>query len=230
MEFDNTYYILPLKINQDLDIHTKPYIIGITGGSGSGKTSILRAIRNQISDEDVCIFSLDDYYFPREVQKIDENGIRNFDLPESINEELFLKDLKKLMRGQRIQIQEYTFNNEKKNPQILTRNPAPIIIVEGLFVFHYKAIRELMDLKVFIHTKENIKLIRRINRDREERNYPVEDVLYRYEKHVMPTFEKFIEPYKEEADIILVNNTKYEKATKVIVGFIRDLIKNKEHE
>ncbi len=197
------------------------YIIGITGGSGSGKTTFIQKLMDTFSKEELCVVSQDDYYRPREEQLTDEHGFKNFDLPTSIDGEAFAKELKKLSLGETITRQEYTFNNEKKEPKTLIFKPAPVIIVEGLFVFHLKEVFDVCDLKIFIDAKENLKVIRRIKRDRVERNYPLDDVLYRYENHVLPTFEKFILPYKSEADIVINNNVNFNAALEVVKGFIQ---------
>ncbi|MCB0637821.1 MAG: uridine kinase [Lewinella sp.] len=198
----------------------KPLIIGITGGSGSGKTTFIQCIREKFSTEDLCVISQDDYYRPREEQRADDQGIINFDLPESIDEDAFVKDVRRLLHGDVVQRLEYTFNNPSAQPSILTFQPAPIVIVEGLFVFHFAEMRELLDLKIFLHAKENLKVIRRIKRDRVERNYPLEDVLYRYENHVLPTFERYIKPYMEDADVVINNNQHFNMALSVVTGFI----------
>ncbi len=202
-------------------MENKSYLIGITGGSGSGKTSFIKKIREQFSEKEVCIISQDDYYLPREQQWTDEKGIKHFDLPKSIDKKAFLNDIKRLQNGETIVREEYTFNNEKATPKSLTFHAAPIIIVEGIFVLHFKKIRKILDLKVFIHAKENLKVIRRIYRDQVERNYPVDDVLYRYEHHVLPTFEKYIKPYKESADLIINNNTSFDNGLSVFVAFLK---------
>lgn len=200
----------------------KRYVIGITGGSGSGKTSIIQCIREAFPSSKVCILSQDDYYRPKVEQEKDEQGIENFDLPGSIDKEAFALDLTRLLAGESVQRTEYTFNNDQKEPRELVFEPAPVIIVEGIFVFHYPEVRKLLDLKVFVHAKENLKVIRRIRRDQVERNYPLEDVLYRYEKHVLPTYEAYIAPYQEEADLVINNNEHFEGALGVLMGFLRD--------
>ncbi len=203
----------------------KPFLIGITGGSGSGKTSFIRKLKEYFKDTELCIISQDDYYKPRDSQLKDDNGVRNFDLPESIEYEQLGQDIQKLLNLQIVKRQEYTFNNSLKKPKTLIFKPAPIIIIEGLFVFHFENIfHKKFDLSVFINAMDNLRVIRRIKRDQLERNYPLEDVLYRYEHHVMPSYEKFIEPYIRRADIIVNNNRDFDSALIVFKGFIRNYL------
>lgn len=206
-------------------MHQKPFIIGICGGSGSGKTSFIRHIRQSFKLEELCIISQDDYYRPRAEQLVDDSGIANFDLPVSIDKKAFRRDIEKLINGEIVEREEYTFNNHEAVPKMLTFHPAPVVIVEGIFVFHFKKINPLLDLKIYLHAKENLKVIRRIKRDKVERNYPLEDVLYRYEKHVLPTYEKYIEPYRDEADIVINNNKDFEKGLELLSGFIKNKLK-----
>ncbi len=197
-----------------------PFIIGITGGSGSGKTTFIKRLRSMFTERELCIISQDEYYRPRDHQKTDEIGIRNFDLPFSIDQDHFIRDIRRISSGQLVQKQEYTFNNEQKTAGVISYEPAPVIIAEGLFVFFSEELRDLMDLKIFIYAKENLKVIRRIKRDQLERNYPLEDVLYRYENHVMPSYETFIKPFIHEADLVVNNNKNFERALEVLSGFI----------
>lgn len=196
------------------------FIIGISGGSGSGKTSFVKALQEKFQDKSVCFISLDNYYLPREEQHTDEEGIKNFDLPESINAKELRSDIEELLNGNTVEKTEYVFNNEKATANTVFLYPADIYIIEGLFIYHYAELRDLFDLRLYIHAKDNLKLIRRIKRDKIERNYPVEDVIYRYEHHVMPSYEKFIEAYKEEADLIINNNSSFNTSLEVITAYI----------
>lgn len=202
----------------------KPFLIGITGGSGSGKTTFIRQLRDGLDCAQVSYLSMDDYYLPRDQQKVDPQGVINFDRPKSIYRDEFVRDLKKLCAGKTITRQEYVFNNELASPKQLIVKPAPVIIVEGLFVFHYKELRKMLDLRIFLHAKDNLKVIRRIKRDQIERNYPLDDVLYRYEHHVLPSYEKYVEPYISKADIIINNNTDFNMGLQVVRAFVETKI------
>jgi uridine kinase len=198
----------------------KPYIIGITGGSGSGKTLFIKKIIEDFTNKEVCLVSQDNYYKPRNQQPLDENGVCNFDRPESIDIAKFTVDLHKLIEGNTIRIQEYTFNKPELDPEIIEFQPAPVIILEGIFIFYLEEISRLIDLKIFIDAREHIMLKRRIIRDQEERGYDLEDVLYRYEHHVMPSFNQYILPYKEHSDIIINNHANFDEGIKILKSHI----------
>ncbi|MBI3220330.1 MAG: uridine kinase [Bacteroidetes bacterium] len=199
----------------------KPFTIGITGGSGSGKTYFLQGLSDLFKPEEICLISQDNYYKPREQQPIDENGVKNFDLPVSIDRDAFLNDLIKLKAGQSVFKKEYTFNNPAAEPSLLEFKSAPIIIVEGLFVQYFEEIAKEIDLKIFIEAKDHVKLGRRIRRDQVERGYDLDDVLYRYQFHVMPIYESQIEPLKHYSDLVIPNNSNFKKALDVIASFLK---------
>lgn len=200
---------------------SKPFTIGITGGSGSGKTYFLQGLSACFGGHEICLISQDNYYKPRDQQPIDENGIKNFDLPVSIDREAFRHDLLILKSGQNVSKQEYTFNNPLAETRMLEFKSAPIIVVEGLFVQYFEEISNELDLRIFIEAKDHVKLGRRIKRDQVERGYDIDDVLYRYQYHVMPVYERLIEPLKHHADLVIPNNSKFERALDVLVAFLK---------
>jgi len=208
-----------------MPMQSSTYIIGIAGGSGSGKTSFIRAMKKEFDSSEVCFVSLDDYYHPRDNQEKDLQGVKNFDLPSSINSELLIAEINKLRDGQVVQKEKYHFNNALKNKETFELKPAPIIFIEGLFIYHYEEIRKLFDLKLYIDTSDELKLIRRIKRDQKERNYPIEDVMYRYENHVMPSYRAYIQKYKGEMDLIINNNRHFVKSQEVIIDHIKSQIR-----
>lgn len=193
-------------------MNQKPFVIGISGGSGSGKTTFVKELARSFTPDQVCILSQDNYYKPREEQITDANNEKNFDLPESFKEQEYHKDVLRLLNGEDVVLKEYTYNNPDAEPRQVTYKAAPVIVIEGIFVFHFADVSGLMDLKIFIDADEHIKLIRRIQRDKIERNYPLEDVLYRYQHHVFPSYQKYILPYKSECDIVVNNNISFEDA------------------
>lgn len=202
----------------------KPYIIGITGGSGSGKTLFLNSLMDHFGDRDICLISQDNYYKPREEQPVDKKGVKNFDLPLSIDFEAYKRDILALKAGNSVIQQEYTFNNPEAENRQIELKPAPVMVVEGIFVLFYKEIADLLDLKVFIEAKDYIKLKRRIIRDDKERGYDLDDVLYRYEHHVMPTYDQYIKPYKSDADLIIPNHKDFSEALEVLTSFVRSKV------
>ncbi len=197
------------------------YVIGIAGGSGSGKTSFVNALKDRFGDAAVTFISLDDYYLPREQQHTDDEGIKNFDLPESIKSEELIADLQKILKGESVKKQKYTFNNAQAETSYFELHPAKVVVVEGLYIYHYQALKPMLHMKLYIDAPHELKLIRRIKRDKEERNYPLEDVIYRYEHHVMPSYRKHIEIYKSDADLIVNNKSSFDTGLDVIETYIR---------
>lgn len=208
----------------------EPYIVGIAGGSASGKTSFLKDLKESMPKGSVCIISQDNYYKPIHEQEKDENGEVNFDLPDSINRVQFYRDLINIRKGEPITIKEYTFNNKDKEAGKLLVKPAPIIVMEGLFIFHYEEIRKSLNLRVYIDARENVKLERRIKRDSEERGYPENTVRYQWENHVMPSYKKFLRPYRDDCHIIVTNNSHYRKGLDVVVNHLKAQLPEKYSE
>ncbi len=202
----------------------KPFIIGITGGSASGKTLFLKELFERFKEGEISLVSQDNYYKPIEEQTKDVNGIENFDLPTAINHTKFSKDIQKLIQGERLELKEYTFNKKDVIPKDIIIEPTKIIVVEGIFVFHFPEVSNLIDLKIFIDATDEIKLNRRIQRDAVERGYDINDVLYRWENHVTPTYNEFIRPHKMHSDLIVMNNQHFRKGLDVLVAYLKDYL------
>ena len=204
----------------------KPYLVGITGGSASGKTSFLREIGNLFGPNEVCILSQDNYYRPAKEQAKDENGHINYDLPDCIDLDAFTDDIIKLSLGKTVRRREYRFQHEEQMGDWLEFESAPIVIIEGLFIFYREDISSHFNLKLFIEANEDLQLQRRLKRDTLERNIPADFVQYQWNNHVMPAFRKYLEPYKEEADIIIINNAHFKNSLKVVEDHFRWKLNN----
>lgn len=186
---------------------TKPYVIGIAGSSGSGKTFFLNCFVNHFATHEVALISQDDYYIPAHTKTQEENKRYNFDLPTAIDREAFYRDIRLLFEGHTVSREEYTFNNPALKPKMIEIKPAPVLIVEGLFIFFYEEINNLLNHRIFLHAEEEIALQRRLKRDLIERGYNEEDVRYKWVNHVMPAYRQYLLPFREQCDRILINNT-----------------------
>jgi uridine kinase len=188
----------------------KPFVIGIAGGSGSGKTFFLKCFLEHFTVDEVCLVSQDDYYIPvaHNMTK-EENKLYNFDLPSTIDHAHFEDDIAKLINNQTVTKQEYTFNNLNAIPKLMEIRPAPILIVEGLFILHFKKIASQLDMTIFIEADEEIALQRRLKRDLLERGYSHDDVKYKWTNHVVPAYNEYLLPYREGCDKLIINNTQF---------------------
>lgn len=199
----------------------KPYVIGIAGSSGSGKTFFLNSFLNHFEQKSVTLISQDDYYIPANTKTQEENRLYNFDLPTAIDRQAFFHDITALFEGKSIQKEEYTFNNPNLKPKLLKIEPAPILVVEGLFIFHYQEVNNLLDYRIFIDANEQIALKRRLKRDLEERGYDHDDVMYKWINHVMPSFNTYLAPHKEECNLVIHNNS---DNPQIIDNYTRDIV------
>ncbi len=193
-----------------------PYFVGIAGGSGSGKTSLVRALRERMPEGHICVISQDDYYLPIAEQTVDANGRVNFDLPGGIDLDGLAGDLRDLASGGTVFRKEYTFNTESHEPRLIELRPAPVVLVEGLFVMHHAPICELLDLRVFVEAREDTQLERRLRRDVLERGYGREDILYQWHHHVLPAYRDFLLPYRHLCDLHVVNESGFGRAVDVL--------------
>ena len=202
---------------------SSPFIIGIVGGSASGKTWLLNELRKKYTEENLCIISQDDYYKPVEEQQMDEHGFLNFDLPSSIDENSFLNDLLNISSGREVRKLEYLFNHPEKKPEWKVFKPAPVLVCEGLFLLHNSRIRELLNLAVFMDAPEELQLERRLQRDIEERAIPEEMVMHQWNHHVLPAYRKYVLPYKDSVDII-IHHDNFDEGFRQLGFFIENAI------
>lgn len=205
----------------------KPYLIGITGGSASGKTHVLKTLRNIFSEDELCIISQDNYYKPYSEQQTDENGHLNFDLPSCIYLDELARDLKALGNQEIVNRKEYLFQVVGVEPAVLTFKPAPIIVCEGLFVFYYAEIFNQFDLKIFVNADESIALQRRLKRDVAERNIDEDFVIYQWKNHVMPAYQNYLLPFMAQADLIINNNTHMDNSIEILENHFRAVLGGK---
>jgi uridine kinase len=200
------------------------YVIGVSGRSGSGKSTFVRRIMEYFGSDMVCLHTMDNYYLPSEQQVADEKEFLNFDLPTSFDRDKFHSDLEALRRGEQVQLAEYEFTNENPSNNVFTLYSAPIILVEGLFVYHYKEINKLLDFKVMIQVTYDKCYNRRLNRDLKERNYSEDQTNYRYNAHVEPAYKSYIEPYVDECDLKIDNEQNLEAGLQILVSRIKNAI------
>jgi len=185
-------------------------VIGICGGSGSGKTTLLNRLAEHYNQYKPSVFSMDNYYKPIEEQSLDKNGKVNFDLPTALDKERLVKDLTRLINGKSIEVFEYQFNAGNNRNVLITIEPTDLIIVEGLFVFEYEEVLNLLDFSIFVDVDPAIQLDRRIYRDQESRGYTRADILYQWENHVIPCYNAFLAPHETKADFIYHNDSRSE--------------------
>jgi len=187
-----------------------PIVIGICGGSGSGKTTLIKRLQDEIAHLNPALFTMDNYYRPMETQERDENGIINFDLPTALDEEQLSRDLTQLYQGNSIEVKEYFFNTQPVKNVLLTIHPAKILLVEGLFLFHYPEVFKLIDWSIYVDVDPKIQLDRRVYRDQSTRGYKHQEIIYQWENHVLPCYKSYIEPYKQKANFVFNNDERAE--------------------
>ena len=177
-------------------------IVGIAGGSASGRTTIVNKIKSTFGD-DILVISHDSYYKAHNDLSYDERSRLNYDHPESFDTERMIQDVKKLQNGEEIDIPVYDYTVHNRSDQTIHVKPKKVILIEGILILYDKALRDLMDIKVFVDTDADERLMRRITRDISERGRSVESVLRQYQETVKPMHEQFVEPSKKYADIII---------------------------
>lgn len=198
-------------------------IIGIAGGTGSGKTTVVNQIINELPPNEVGVISQDSYYKATSHLSFDERVKINFDHPQAIDFELLVNHLQQLKNGQSIEQPIYSFLEHNRTQQTVATHPKHVMIVEGILILTHPQIRKMFDIKIFVHADSDERLIRRLKRDIAERGRDLDEVLDRYQNTLKPMHQQFIEPTKEYADIIIPTN----KYNTVAVDIVRTIIHQK---
>lgn len=198
------------------------FVIGIAGGTGSGKTTVVNQIINELPQDEVCVISQDSYYSQTDHLSYEERTKINFDHPRAIDFDLLVSHLSDLKSGKIIEQPVYSFVAHNRTKDTIKTHPRKVIIVEGILIFNSKELRNLCDIKVFVHADADERLIRRVRRDIKERGRDVEEVLNRYQNTLKPMHQQFIEPTKNYADIIIPNDRHNTVAIDIVRTVISD--------
>ena len=198
-------------------------IIGIAGGTGSGKTTVVNQILNQLSADEICVISQDSYYKATDNLSYEQRTKINFDHPKSIDFDLLVSHLKELKKGNTIEQPVYSFVTHNRLEDTLITHPRKVVIVEGILIFNNLELRDMFDIKIFVHADADERLIRRLRRDIKERGRDLDEVLNRYQDTLKPMHQQFIEPTKNYADIIIPND----KYNTVAIDIVKTVINQK---
>ncbi|MFN4764260.1 uridine kinase [Gillisia sp. Q332] len=197
-------------------------IIGIAGGTGSGKTTVVRQIMDELKNEEVDVISQDSYYQDTSHLSMEERKKINFDHPKSIDFDLLAAHLKELKSGNSIEEPVYSFQKHNRTKETRTIHPRKVIIVEGILILTHTDMRDMFDIKIFVHADSDERMIRRLKRDINERGRDLDEVLWRYQTTLKPMHLQFIEPTKEFADIIIPTNRPNTVAVDIVQTIIKD--------
>lgn len=202
-----------------------PLVIGVAGGSGSGKTTISQAIVDQIGRDRVALIEHDSYYREYPSLPFEERARINFDHPDSLETELLVAHLRELLAGRPIEKPLYDFTIHARRPETVRVEPRPAIVVDGILVLVEKELRELMDLKIYVDTDADLRILRRLQRDIEERGRTLASVVEQYLTTVRPMHLQFVEPSKRYADIIIPEGYN-RSAVATVMGMVREYLRS----
>lgn len=200
------------------------YLVGLAGGSASGKTSFIRALSELFTPAELVVLSQDNYYKPLSKQQRDEQGEVNFDLPTAIDYKRLKADINKLQKGKKVNMVEYTFNNPELFPSSITLLPAPIVLVEGLFVYADPSLKRMFNWRLYIHTDLEFAKMRRLSRDVEERGMKEDIVHYQWDKHVLPAYKLHLEPHRDDAHLHIDNNRHFNNHLEQVASYLKNVL------
>jgi len=207
-----------------------PLIVGIAGGSGSGKTTLVREILKLLPGQSVVVIPQDAYYKDNSQLSLEERRRINYDHPDSIDTDLLVRHLAALKAGRAIERPTYDFTTYTRQPATVHVEPVDVIIIEGILILENRRLRELMDLKLFVDTDADIRLIRRLTRDIQERGRTLDSVIQQYTETVRPMHLEFVEPSKRHADVIIPEGGLNEAAIAMIAARLEYILARKSKQ
>ncbi len=203
-------------------------IIGICGGTGSGKTTIARKIVEAVGAESVILLEQDSYYRNLIDMPLDERHLANFDHPDSIDSDMLVNHLKRLKDGLTVEMPVYDFKTHTRSSQVDVLNPRPVVMVEGILIFAEPRILDLLDIRIFVDTPDDVRFIRRLQRDIRERGRTVESVISQYYASVRPMHMEFVEPSKRHADMIIPEGAQTHISIDMLCGLVREKLRKEQ--
>ncbi|KAF0349660.1 uridine kinase [Pediococcus pentosaceus] len=201
-----------------------PIIIGVTGGSGSGKTTVSQKILEELHGHSISIIQQDSYYKDQAEKTMEERRAVNYDHPLAFDADLLYEHLKMLKNNQKIEVPIYDYKISTRSSEVIEQDPTDVIILEGILILADERIRDMLDIKVYVDTDDDIRIIRRIRRDMEQRARTLDSIINQYLTGVKPMYHQFIEPTKRYADVIIPEGGKNSVAIDLLVTKVRDIL------
>ncbi|KRL98027.1 uridine kinase [Liquorilactobacillus satsumensis] len=204
----------------------RPVIIGVTGGSGSGKTAVSRAVFEQLHNNSLLVLQEDSYYNDQAEMSFEERLKVNYDHPAAFDTDLLINQLQELLAWKTVKVPVYDYKAHTRSKNFILQAPKEVIIIEGILVLNDPRLRQLMDIKVFVDTDDDIRIIRRIRRDTEQRGRSLQSIIQQYLRTVKPMYHQFIEPTKRYADLIIPEGGENQVAIDLLSTKIRDVLRH----
>ncbi|WP_018659515.1 uridine kinase [Allofustis seminis] len=211
-------------------MHSRPIIIGVAGGSGSGKTTVARSILESFNGKSIMVLEHDSYYKDQSHLAFEERLKTNYDHPLAFDTDLLIDHLKKLLRYEAIDVPVYDYKRHTRSNEIEHKEPKDVIILEGILILEDQKLRDLMDIKIYVHTDDDIRIVRRIKRDMQERGRSLDSVIQQYLTVVKPMHEEFVEPSRKYADVIFPEGGYNEVALDLIQTKIQAIFDKRNDE
>lgn len=216
------------RVEKLITLKYKPIVFGVAGGTASGKTTIARAILEAVGASQIAYLPHDAYYADRSDLPFEERARLNYDHPDSLETKLLVRHIKELIVGAPVRVPVYDFTTDRRTDETIFVEPAPIILVDGILIFTKRKLRDLMDIKVYVDTDSDVRFIRRLSRDMNERGRSLDSIVQQYLETVRPMHLKFVEPSKRYADVIIPGGGQNKVAMEMVVSRLQMLLRARQ--